>query len=75
MRLVMLVVAGVASATHQQRVTGRVVDATGRPLAGAEVRVAAREDLARTDDSGRFVLPGVAIPARLRMMASPVFVV
>jgi hypothetical protein len=46
-------------ATGPARLTGVVVDAAGRPLAGVQVRVPGTAAHARTDSTGRFALGGL----------------
>ncbi len=48
-----------ATASAQKRVTGRVLDTNGEPVAGASVRVEGHKGVTVTDSQGNFTLNGV----------------
>ena len=52
----LLGIAGTSAHTQEVVVRGTVVDTTGTPIRNADVGIVALKRLARTDDSGRFVL-------------------
>lgn len=56
--------AGTSMAIAQSHVTGRVVDADGNPVIGANVKVAGTKLIAVTDADGRFALPSVPSSAQ-----------
>ena len=48
-----------ATASAQKRVTGRVLDTDGQPVAGASVRVEGHKGVTVTDANGNFTLQNV----------------
>jgi hypothetical protein len=72
--LTLSVLAGLAGASHAAAATREVVvtvvDAAGRPVAGAEVVVAAeRESIARTDEQGRATIETTAATVEVTVTA------
>lgn len=53
-----------ATASAQKRVTGRVVDENGTPVAGASVRIEGHKGAVATDANGHFTLPNVPSSAK-----------